>query len=509
MPKEKAFTSRPRLKNGFFIAVLIICLFSFFLTIDCKISSPDLEARIQRIEKGLVPQPGIVIKGQTASRLSLADRMEAYKIPGVSIAVIDNFKIEWAKGYGVKDEESSDPITPKTLFQAASISKPVAAFGALYFVEKGLLDLDEDVNGRLTSWKVPENQFTDKKKVSLRGIMTHSAGLTVHGFGGYAQGKQVPTLIQILDGEKPSNSAPIRVDVEPGKKNRYSGGGFTVMQQLMIDVSGKTFPEIMRGTVLDKIGMEDSTYEQPLPESHSEQGARAHRVNGTMIKGKWHAYPEMAAAGLWTTPTDLCRFALEIMLSKKGKSNKVLSQKMVQEMLSAQNESVGLGLPLWNEGKDFRFMHGGSNAGFKCVFVAYPERGQGVAIMTNGDQGSNLYQEILRSLSTEYGWKDFKPREKAVASISEEIYESYTGTYEFNQVRQIKITKEERRLFADPIFVNPTGYAKCEIYPESETEFFMTQQTDQIITFTKDTEGKVTGLILEYRGRKMKAAKLD
>jgi CubicO group peptidase (beta-lactamase class C family) len=509
MFEEKAFASQQRVKKRLSIVVLFIGAVSFFLTLDCKTSGPDLEARIQRIEEGLIPQPGIVIRGQTASRMNLADRMEAYKVPGVSIAVIDDFEIEWIKGYGDKEEGRSDPITPKTLFQAASISKPVAAFAALYFVEKGLLDLDEDVNGKLISWKVPENEFTGEKKVTLRGIMIHSAGLTVHGFGGYARGKQVPTLIQILDGEMPANSAPIRVDIEPGTKNRYSGGGFTVMQQLMIDVSGKTFPEIMKETVLGKIGMEDSTYEQPLPESHSEQGARAHRVNGTMIKGRWHAYPEMAAAGLWTTPTDLCRFALEIMLSKKGKSNKVLSQKMVQEMLTVQYENRGLGLPLWNKGKDFRFMHGGGNAGFKCVLVAYPERGQGAAIMTNGDQGSNLYQEILRSLSDEYGWKDFKPRVKVVASVSEEIYEGYVGTYDFNQVRQIKITREGSRLFADPIFVNPTGYAKCEIYPESETVFFMLQQTDQIIRFIKDSEGKVTGLILEYRGRKMKAVKLD
>jgi CubicO group peptidase (beta-lactamase class C family) len=509
MQELKIIISQPRLKKGLPIVVLLIGTVSFFLTLDCKISSPGLEARIQRIERGLIPQPGIVIKGQAPSRAGLADRMEAYKIPGVSVAVINNFKIEWTKVYGVKDEERGDPVTPKTLFQAASISKPVAAFAALYFIEKGLLDLDEDVNGKLSSWKIPENQFTAEKKVTLHGIMTHSAGLTVHGFPGYAQGQKIPSLIQVLDGEEPANTAAIRVDIEPGTKNRYSGGGFTVMQQLMIDVSGKTFPEIMKETVLDKIGMENSSYEQPLPESYADQAARAHRVNGTLIKGRWHAYPEMAAAGLWTTPSDLCRFALEIMLSKKGKSNKVLSQKMVQEMLTLQYESMGLGLPLWHEGKDFRFMHGGSNAGFRCVLVAYPERGQGAAIMTNGDQGSNLYQEILRSLSDEYGWKDFKPREKVVASVSEEIYESYVGTYELNKARQIKITMEGNRLFADPIFVNPTGYAKCEIYPESETVFFMLLQTDQIIRFIKDTEGKVTGLILEYRGRKMKAVKLD
>jgi len=455
-----------------------------------------------------IPGSGIVIKGQTPQRMTLSDRMELYKVPGVSIAVIHDFKIEWAKGYGVKETEGDDPVTPETLFQAASISKPVAAFATLYFVEQGLLNLDEDVNNKLVSWEVPENEFSEEKKVTLRGIMSHSAGLTVHGFGGYAQGKEVPSLLQILDGEKPANSAPIRIDIEPHSKFRYSGGGYTVMQQLLIDVSGKPFPEIMRETVLDKIGMTNSTYEQPLPESLEAQAGRAHRINGNMIKGKWHTYPEMAAAGLWTTPTDLSRFAIEIMLSRAGKSNKVLSREMVKYMLTDQNENVGLGLFLWNEGENFRFMHGGSNAGFKCTLVAYPEKGQGAAIMTNGDYGGILNSEILRSLSAEFGWKDFKPTEKAVIKINPEIYDAFAGTYQLTPARKLTISRERDRLFADPIQVIPTAYVKCEIFPESETVFFMTQ-TDQKITFTKDKEGEVTGLILEQRGRQRIAKKLD
>ncbi len=508
MNGQRIFFDQKKLKNTLSIVSIFSAVFSLFLLLFCKAYAPGLTERIQRIENGLVPEPGIVIKGQAPQRMALFDRMELYKVPGVSIAVINDFKIEWAKGYGVKETGGDDPVTTETLLQAASISKPVAAFATLYFVEQGLLDLDEDVNKKLISWEVPENEFTKDKKVTLRGIMSHNAGLTVHGFGGYAQGKEVPSLLQILDGEKPANSASIRVDIKPGSKYRYSGGGYTLMQQLLIDVLGKPFPDIMRETVLDKIGMINSTYEQPLPESFEVHAARAHRINGNMIKGRWHAYPEMAAAGLWTTPSDLCRFAIEIMLSRAGKSNSVLSREMVRNMLTDQNENVGLGLFLWNEGKDFRFMHGGSNAGFKCTLVVYPEKGQGAAIMTNGDYGGILNSEILRSLSAEYGWKDFKPTEKAVVKINPEIYDAFAGTYQLTPARKLEVTREGSHLFIEPIQVIPTEYVKCEIFPESENMFFMTR-TDQKITFTRDKEGKVTGLILEQRGRKRKAAKLD
>jgi len=228
------------------------------------------------------------------------------------------------------------PVTPKTLFQAGSISKPVAAAGMLALVQEGKLSLDEDVNQKLKTWKVPENEFTKEQKVTLRRLASHSAGLTVHGFPGYDVDEKVPTLLQIFNGEKPANTAPIRVDFVPGSDERYSGGGVTIEQQLMMDASGKQFPALMKETVLDKIGMNDSSYQQPLPGARAALTAGGARQDGQPVHGKWHVYPEMAAAGLWTTPTDLAKFAIEIALSKQGKSNKVLTQKTTQEMLTLQ-----------------------------------------------------------------------------------------------------------------------------------------------------------------------------
>ncbi|HEY6333875.1 MAG TPA: serine hydrolase domain-containing protein, partial [Blastocatellia bacterium] len=300
--------------------------------------SDAVEARIRQVTESLLP--AVQIKGRS-NAMNLADQMSHYHIPGVSVAVINEGRIEWARGFGVKDASTKEPVTAETLFQAGSISKPVAAAAALHLVQEGKLDLDENVNDKLKSWKVPDNEHTEKKKVTLRELLSHTAGLTVHGFPGYAADAPLPTLVQVLDGTKPANTAPIRVDIDPGSEWRYSGGGYTVMQQMLIDVTGKPFPEILNDAVLSPVGMTESSYEQPLPESWQGRTATAHR-NGAPIKGRWHIYPEMAAAGLWTTPSDLARFAIEIQRSFEGQSNKVLSASMTKLMLTPVLQNYGL-----------------------------------------------------------------------------------------------------------------------------------------------------------------------
>ena len=301
-------------------------------------STANGEARIERIGNGIDPIE--LTKGEAPVSLNILKLMKLYNVPGLSVAVIEDYKIAWTKCYGVTEPGGTAPVTPKTLFQAGSISKPVAAAGMLALVQEGKLSLDEDVNVKLKSWKVPENEFTKDQKVTLRRLASHSAGLTVHGFPGYDVDDKIPTLVQIFDGEKPANTAAIRVDFVPGSDERYSGGGITIEQQLMIDVSGKPFPELMKETVLDKIGMNDSSYEQPLPPARAAFTAGGTYGDGKLVHGKWHVYPEMAAAGLWTTPTDLAKFAIEIALSKQGKSNKVLTQKTAEEMLDACNRRI-------------------------------------------------------------------------------------------------------------------------------------------------------------------------
>ncbi len=341
--------------------------------------------------------------GEPPLRLSLAELMKAYNAPGLSVAVIENYKIVDVKAYGVIEAGSSAPVTTRTLFQAGSISKPVAATAALHLVEQGKLSLDEDVNQKLTTWKVPENEFTATQKVTLRRLMSHSAGLTVHGFPGYDVNDALPTIVQVLNGEKPANTESVRVDIVPGTKSRYSGGGVTIEQLLMTDVTGKPLPALMRETVLDKIGMTDSSYEQPLPPARAGMTAGGTRGDGKEIHGKWHIYPEMAAAGLWTTPTDLARFAIEIALSKQGKANHVLSQKMTQEMLTPVMDEVGLGFFMEKDNPG-QFGHNGADEGFQALLTMNADTGNGVAMMANSDNGISVMGAVLRRVAKEYGW---------------------------------------------------------------------------------------------------------
>lgn len=349
---------------------------------------------------------------QPPIELTLKQFMQKYNIPGLSVAIIDNYKIAWAGAFGVTAPGGTEPVTTSTLFQAGSISKPVAAVGAMWLVEHGKLSLDEDVNKKLKSWKVPENEFTKDQKVTLRRLMSHSAGLTVHGFPGYAVGTPVPTLVQIFNGEKPANTDPIRVDFVPGTKMRYSGGGVTIEQQLVIDVTGRPFPQFMHDTVLSKIGMRDSSYEQPLPAAKAAHTATGAYAAGGAVKGRWHIYPEMAAAGLWTTPTDLAKFAIEIALSKQGKANHVLSQKSTEEMLTPQikssesdGSSVGLAFFLGGAENPDEFGHNGSDEGFQANLIMLADSGKGLAIMGNSDSFFYIAPYVQEAVAREYNWK--------------------------------------------------------------------------------------------------------
>jgi CubicO group peptidase (beta-lactamase class C family) len=334
-------------------------------------------------------------------------QMQKYEVPGLSLAIIQDGKIVKAQGYGVTDKQSKTPVTTTTLFQAGSISKSVAAVGALRLVEQGKLVLDENVNNRLKTWKVPDNKFTRESKVTLRGILSHTAGLTVHGFPGYAVTEKAPSLVEILDGKKPSNTPAIRVDTVPGTTWRYSGGGYTIMQQLMLDMTGKSFPELLQESVLTPFGMTNSTFEQPLPSDKASKTASGYYSDEKLVPGRWHIYPEMAAAGLWTTASDLATFAIGIQQSLAGKSNPVISQTMTRQMLTEQKNADGLGVFLEGKGDSARFSHGGRDEGFDATLVAYEKTGQGAAIMINANNNTRVLSRIVEAIAKEYKWPEY------------------------------------------------------------------------------------------------------
>jgi CubicO group peptidase (beta-lactamase class C family) len=364
-------------------------------------AAKDLQTHIHRIEERAVD--ATLAENQAPLQLSLAQLMDAYNVPGFSIAVISNYQIAWAKGYGTIAADSKTPVTTATLFQAASISKPVTATAALALIEQGKLSLNEDVNRKLTTWKVPENEFTQQQNVTLRELIAHIGGLNVHGFRGYDENEPRPTLLQVLNGEKPANNPPIRVTFVPGSKEVYSGGGIVVEQQLMMDATGKDFPAIMRTVVLDKLGMTHSTYEQPLPAARATLAARGMYPSGESVHGGWFIYPEQGPAGLWTTPTDLAKFAIETAKSRNGQSNKVLSQAMTTTMLTpwAEGGATCCHMDKLNPGQ---FSHNGENEGFEGLMTMNWKTGNGLVMMANSNNGEYLWDFVMRSVDKEYGW---------------------------------------------------------------------------------------------------------
>ncbi len=360
----------------------------------------DPAAMIRRIEAAQSAASGDL------SGLTLEQVIEKEHVPGVSVAVIHDFAVHWAKGYGIADIQSGAHVDTDTLFQAASISKPVAAMAVLKAVQDGRFGLDDDINGIVRTWKLPTAGFTKDRPVTPRTLLSHTSGLDDgFGFPGYDPGSPLPTIPQILDGQPPSNVGPVRLARPPLTAMKYSGGGVTLMQLAMIDVFGRPFPEIMQSVVLGPIGMTRSAYEQPLSADRDRNAARGHDKSGQARGPKWHVYPELEAAGLWTTPTDLAKFAIEVQQSLQGRSNRVLSRATVQEMVNpvgVGDYAVGLGIA--KRGQGWYFGHGGSNWGFRCFMTAHKVKGYGLAVMTNGDEGSRVIDEIEARVANAYHW---------------------------------------------------------------------------------------------------------
>ncbi len=336
---------------------------------------------------------------------TLQELMERFGVPGMSIVTIKDYQIHWTKAYGLADAVSRTPATPDTMFQAASISKPVTAFAVMRLVEAGKLSLDADVNGYLKSWKVPETEHTRGRPVTLRALLSHTSG-TGDGFGfpGYAPSAERPTLVQILQGDKPSNVGRVFWERPPFTAFKYSGGGTVIVQLLLTDVLGKPFHEIMRELVIDPIGMKNSTYEQPLPSARDANAARAHNGRGREMDAKWHVYPEQAPAGLWTTPTDLAKLAIEIQKALRGESM-LLSRVMAQEMVTPVGTGpYAIGFGIERRGEGWYFGHGGSNWGFQCNLLAHRLKGYGYVVMTNSDSGGRLNVEVEGRVASAYNW---------------------------------------------------------------------------------------------------------
>jgi CubicO group peptidase (beta-lactamase class C family) len=454
--------------------------------------------RVRRVEQGLPSRP--VARREQPDAAHLLDRMAQHQVPGVSLAVINDFRVEWARGYGVREEGRPQPVTPDTLFQAGSISKPVAALAALRLVEQGLIDLDEDVNQYLRTWKVPANGGW-QPRVTLRQLLSHSAGLTVHGFPGYPVGSPVPSVVQILDGLRPANTGPVRVDTMPGVQFRYSGGGTTVVQQMLEDLMDKPFPVLARELVLDPLGMTDSTYEQPLPGSRAAHAATAHPWRRQPLAGRWHIYPEMAAAGLWTTASDLARFAVELQLALAGRS-RILSRSLVEQMLAPQIDRVALGFFLEGEGSHERFGHGGWDEGFVAKLTALRRDGKGAVVMINSNQGAEIIDEIERAIAAEYRWADAPPARTAGLDRSRGVAGEMTGEYELRSGLRFVVSVTNRGMF-----LQASGQPPAPLFAARGGTYVLRSVTAEV-AFVRNGSNEVTALTFRQNGRELTARRI-
>ncbi|NLE36171.1 MAG: beta-lactamase family protein [Bacteroidales bacterium] len=446
--------------------------------------SSETEAKIKLVENSL----GDWVRTQYDTTWDLQERMKHHKVTGVSIAVVHNHKIDWARGYGWADASEKRPVTEKTLFQAASISKSLNGVGVLKLVQEGKLDLHTDINEYLASWKFPYDTVSNGKPITLEALLSHTAGLTIHGFPGYARGDTLPSVQQILDGQPPANTEAVRSFAESGTGPVYSGGGTTITQLVVTDVTGQAYDEYMQKNVLDPMGMKSSSYKQPPAGTDSTLLATGYKPDGTPVKGKYHIYPEQAAAGLWTNSTDLCKYIIETMLSYNGKSEKVLTPEFTRLRLDTVMGDAGLGVFIDRNDSSFYFSHSGGNEGFTCYYIGDVINGNGAVIMTNSDNGS-LLSEVANSVATVYGWKDYyQPVHKTVIDIEETLLQKYSGKYEIEgEVFNMKVE-------GGKLLISPAPGIWITAHFTSETDFFV-RELRRDLKFVTDEKGKITGFI--------------
>lgn len=451
-------------------------------------SRDDLQAQVER---GLIPQ--VWVEGET---WSIRDRMRALRVPGVSVAVYRDFEIEWAAGYGVRDADTGEPVTVDTLFQAGSISKPVAAMTALSMARAGLLDLDADVRSSLRSWNLPRTGYDDDRPLTLRDILSHSGSVTVHGFAGYGSYAEVPSAVEVLTGGAGVNSEPVTLDGTPGRAFRYAGGGTTIGQVIMTDVAKTAFPDLVRARVLLPIGMTRSTYAQPLPIDLWPDHSAGHLQDGSVQPGRFRVHPEMAAAGLWTTPTDLCRFAIALSSAIRGESETVLDQAWAEQMVTPIHSGVALGWFIEERAGEPYFQHGGSNIGFKNQLYAHRTDGYGVAVMTNGENGGQLMMEILNAVALAYGWEGFAPPPVAAQPIDQEQCELASGRYELGQDDVVVVRQDGDQLYARHL---PDAEVRLLRTTDEDVRFFA-YGTGQTLVFDEESDDGFAEVYLKNRG---------
>ena len=485
------------------------------LSSDSRLAAPtaarnpaaSADERAARVEGWMVPP--VVVQGEAPQKATLADRMAALHVPGISVAVIHNGRIDWARSYGVAGPDGA-PVTPDTLFQAASISKPLTALVTMRLAQDKKLDLDIDVSNYLKDLAIPRDPDALGHLVTVRSLLTHSAGMSLHGFAGYASGRPIPTIDQILKGEQPANSAAVRVDTTPGVLWRYSGGGYVLIRKVDETVTGQPFAELAQQIVLTPTGMDHSTFAQPLPEALKKQAAWPYGGDGQPLKEGAHTYPEVTPDGLWTTATDLARLTIQVQQTLHGRADGVLTPAITKEMLQQGGlANWGMGWGLGGSPQNPYFWHSGSNAGYKSMLFAYAN-GDGAVVMTNSDAGEKLAADLVRTIAYEYGWQDFRPVELAPVPLTTAQLDGLVGRYRVGRYSVMAVSRQ-----GDALFAQTPDRPSFRIYPKSATDWFavdpdgFTPNPNIQMSFKAPANGAATAVAMRKDGFDVVAPRLS
>lgn len=457
----------------------------------------DVHAQmIAQIEAGL--RPPLAAEGEPVPVWTLQERMEHYRVPGISIAVAFDGEIAWAKAYGVLEKGSEDTVNAETLFQAASLSKPIAALAALSLVDQGRLGLDAPVGKYLRSWKVPDNDYTRSESVTLRHLLSHRAGTTIHGFRGYEVAAELPTSAEILKGIEPANTPAVAVDQVPGTARRYSGGGYQIVQLLLEDLTGRPFSEIVAEEVFAKVSLVRSNYRHIQNDTNVASGHVGDNSDPIPAPG-YFAYPELAAAGIWTTPTELVRLGAAVAQARNG-DNSLISTELARQLVPESADGHGLGFGLHDPGDGVVFVHNGHNPGYSARWYSYADGRASVAILTNSDSGGKLIREVASAIGHAYGWKQDAFEEREIIPLSTEWKKQIAGAYSFASADArplVEIEIEDGELWIEGELAE-----RSRFFATDQTRFFIPSGLN--IGIVVDDEGKVEALNVEDEFRLVK-----
>jgi len=446
---------------------------------------------IKKVETG-IPNRSYIAGDST---WTIEERMEHYGVPGVSIAVIHNGKIAWAKGYGVMDTKSKSPVTEETLFQASLLSMPVTAYGALSLVEQDKVTLDENINSYLKSWQLLDNEFTKEKKATIKNLLNGTSGINLHAIPGYSTDESVPTLVEVLNGASPAKNEPVTINKMPEESLDILAGAYTIIQQMMIDIEGEKFPETMNELVLQPLEMNNSTFNQTLSSEQLTMAATGYLTDGSMVKGKRYTYPTMAANGLWTTAEDIAKFIINIQQTLKDNSNKGLSKDMTAQMFipSGYKSSYwpdfkyGLGLSILNKEKDTYFGHHGWNRGFFALMQAHRDKGYGVVVLTNSTIPA-FNHEVIRSVALAYEWDNYVTIHKKM-QIEQSLANKITGRYIENG-KIVEVFQKDNLLFTKNIL----DIEAEELVKVSDSNF-VRRNSSRLLQFKPNHENEMVNLL--------------